>query len=210
MTIRETSFFRDLLPFRLLRDTLIPEILERRKAERRLRLWSAASATGQEAYSLAILLREFFPQLEGWDVQIVGTDISQVACEYARRGRYSRMEVNRGLPARFLLKYFDRQGDEWHVGEDVSRMVRFERGNVCEPPVGLPSEGTRFDAVLLRNVLLCFAEEDRGRVLQEMHARMRRDAVLLLGNAEQAEDFSDRFRVAFEGECYFYRPIEVR
>ena len=208
MTIKETSFFRDLLPFSLLRDRLIPELIEQRQQERRLRFWSAASSTGQEAYSLAILLRDRFPQLASWDVQIVGTDISQVACEYARRGRYSRLEINRGLPARLLVRYFESDGEEWRVCEQLRRMVSFERANLCEPaPRMLKSATMRFDVVLLRNVLLYFAAEDRSRVLREAHARMHPQAVLLLGNSEQAEDSSDLFRVEFDRDCYFYRPI---
>jgi len=211
MTIRETSFFRDVQSFRLLRDRVIPRIIEARAKQRTLHLWSAASSTGQEAYSLAILLREYFPQLEDWRVEIVGTDISQLACDYARLGHYSLLEINRGLPARFLLRYFECVGDEWRVIEEVRRMVVFERGNLCEPPaVQQPSGRMKFDVVLLRNVLLYFAEEDRVRVLRQVYDRMRWGSALLLGNAEQAEDSSDRFRVEFDRDCYFYRPIFVR
>jgi chemotaxis protein methyltransferase CheR len=208
MTIKETSFFRDLTPFTLLRDRLIPKLIEERRAERRLRLWSAASSTGQEAYSLAILLRERFPQLASWDVKIIGTDISQVACEYAKRGHYRRLEINRGLPARLLLRYFERDGEEWKVSDELRHMVSFERANLCEPPpCTVKSAGMKFDIVLLRNVLLYFAAEDRARVLREVHARMQRQGVLLLGNSEQAEDSSELFRVEMDRDCYFYRPI---
>jgi chemotaxis protein methyltransferase CheR len=208
MTIKETSFFRDIAPFNLLRDRILPKLIEQRSRERRLRLWSAASSTGQEAYSLAMLLRDSFPQLDTWDVQIIGTDISQVACDYARQGRYSRLEINRGLPARMLLKYFKHEGDEWKVNDDLQRMVTFERANLCErPPRSLKSYGMKFDVALLRNVLLYFASEDRARVLHEVHARMLPEAVLLLGNSEQAEDSSALFRVEFDKDCYFYRPV---
>ncbi len=211
MTIKETSFFRDVAPFKLLEDRLIPELIVRRRAERRLRLWSAASSTGQEAYSLAILLRDRFQELEDWDVQIFGTDISQLACEYARSGRYSRLEINRGLPVRLLLRYFERDGEEWRVCDELRRLVTFERANLCEPPPrGLRSYGMQFDLVLLRNVLLYFAPEDRSQVLHETCARMHPGAALLLGNAEQAEDFSDLFQVEFDKNCYFYRPVSVR
>jgi len=210
MTIKETSFFRDVLPFKLLEDRLIPELMEQRRKERRLRLWSAASSTGQETYSLAILLRDRFPELADWDVQIVGTDISQLACDYARRGRYSRLEINRGLPARLLLRYFERDGEEWRISDELRPVVSFERANLCEAtPRSLKSYGMMFDLVLLRNVLLYFSPEDRSHVLRETHARMSPQAPLLLGNAEQAEDFSELFRVEFDRDCYFYRPISV-
>jgi len=211
MTIKETSFFRDVAPFKLLEARLIPEMIARCRRERRLRLWSAASSTGQEAYSLAILLRDRFPELADWDVRIVGTDISQLACEYARHGRYSRLEINRGLPVRLLLRYFERNGEEWRVCEELRRIVTFERANLCEPPPrSLKSYGMQFDLVLLRNVLMYFAPEDRSRVLREACARMHPQAALLLGNAEQAEDSSDLFHVEFDRDCYFYRPISVR
>ncbi len=104
MTINETSFFRDLRPFEMLRETILPRLIESRTDVRRLRIWSAASSTGQEAYSLAMMMVDHFPGLAGWDVKIIGTDISRQVIDYARRGRYRRLEVNRGLPARMLLK----------------------------------------------------------------------------------------------------------
>jgi chemotaxis protein methyltransferase CheR len=211
MTIKETSFFRDVAPFKLLEDRVIPQLIAARRKERTLRLWSAASSTGQEAYSLAILLRDRFPELAEWDVRIVGTDISQLACDYAKRGCYSRLEINRGLPARLLLRYFERDGEDWRVRADLRRLVSFERANLCEPPPhSLKSHGIVFDVVLLRNVLMYFAPEDRSRVLRETHARMHPQGFLLLGNAEQAEDSSDLFQIEFDKDCYFYRPIAMR
>ena len=112
MTINETSFFRDGKPFDALREIILPHLIEENAAQRRLRIWSAASSTGQEAYSLAMLICEHFAELASWDVKIVGTDISRQVIEYAQRGRYRRMEVNRGLPARMLVKYLVRDGDE--------------------------------------------------------------------------------------------------
>src|SRR5271170_7582885 len=115
MTINETSFFRDHAPFEMLREVVLPELIARRRRERLLRIWSAASSTGQEAYSVAMLLCEYFPELAGWDVQIVGTDISRQVLETARQGRYRRIDVNRGLPVRMLVKYLERDGDVWMV-----------------------------------------------------------------------------------------------
>lgn len=210
MTIKETSFFRDSVPFELLRDKLLPELIRSNAQRRRLRLWSAACSTGQETYSLAMLLLEHFPQLAEWDVTILGTDVSQVACETARRGSYSKLEVKRGLPIGLLLRYFEADGEEWKVKDCLRRMVRFERANLCEPlPAGLRAGWMKFDVVLLRNVLLYFAAEERARMLLEVHARMHEKGALLLGTAEQAEDSTDLFRVEFEGGCYFYRPVIV-
>ncbi|HMF52813.1 MAG TPA: protein-glutamate O-methyltransferase CheR [Edaphobacter sp.] len=203
MTINETSFFRDLTPFEMLRKTILPRLIEQRAEKRQLRLWSAASSTGQEAYSLAMLIAEDFPLLAGWDVKIFGTDISRQVIDYARRGRYRRLEVNRGLPARMLLKYMERDGEEWEVCARIRSMCEFEYANLCSPLPKLPL----FDLVMLRNVLLYFPQRDRRRLFREVHRQMEPDGCLVLGNAEQAEDSTKLFEVEFASNSYFYRPI---
>jgi len=203
MTINETSFFRDLTPFEMLRKTILPKLIEHRAERRQLRLWSAASSTGQEAYSLAMLIAEDFPLLAGWDVKIFGTDISRQVIDYARRGRYRRLEVNRGLPARMLLKYMERHGEEWGVCARIRSMCEFEYANLCSPLPKLPL----FDLVMLRNVLLYFPQRDRRRLFREVHRQMEPDGCLVLGNAEQAEDSTRLFEVEFASNSYFYRPI---
>lgn len=202
MTINETSFFRDLKPFEMLREVILPRLIEQRRSERRLRVWSAASSTGQEAYSLAMLIAEYFPSLAGWDVKIIGTDISRQVVDYARKGRYRRLEVNRGLPARMLLKYMHREGEEWEVSAAIRAMCEFHCANLCAPLPGLPV----FDLVLLRNVLLYFPQEDRRAVFQHVYRHMGRGGYLVLGNAEQAEDSTNLFDVEFASQSYFYRP----
>ncbi|MDP9038313.1 MAG: protein-glutamate O-methyltransferase CheR [Acidobacteriota bacterium] len=206
MTINETSFFRDGSPFDVIRGVILPELIERNRTTRRLRLWSAAGSTGQEAYSLAMLLCDAFPEVAAtWDVEILATDISRPAIEYARAARYRRLEVNRGLPARMLLKYLVRDGDEWQVADQVRRLCRFEDMNLCAASSNLP----RFDLVLLRNVLLYFSQQDRAAVFTMVHRQMTGGGYLLLGAAEQAEDSTDLFRVEFAQDCYFYRPVAM-
>ncbi len=202
MTINETSFFRDVKPFDLLREKILPELIARNSATRRLRIWSAANSTGQEAYSIAMLIAESFPQLAAWDVKIVGTDISAQVIEYARRGRYRRMEVNRGLPARMLVKYLVRHDDEWEIAPALRSMCDFRYANLCAPLPELPV----FDLVLLRNVLLYFPQQDRSCVFIDVHRQMAPGGYLLLGSAEQAEDSTNLFQVQFANDCYFYRP----
>ena len=202
MTINETSFFRDGSPFDALRDTILPRLVERNAAQRRLRIWSAASSTGQEAYSVAMLIRENFPELAAWDVKIVGTDISRQVVAYAQRGRYRRMEVNRGLPARMLIKYLVRDGDEWEVVPELRALCSFQYANLCAPLPRLPI----FDLVLLRNVLLYFPQQDRGCVFSDVYRQMVPDGYLMLGAAEQAEDSTNLFQAEFVRNCYFYRP----
>ena len=203
MTVNETSFFRDMQPFEMLREVMIPSLIKERRKEQRLRLWSAASSTGQEAYSLAMLLAENFPELAHWDVKIIGTDISRQVVDHAQRGRYRRLEMNRGLPARMLLKYFLRKGEEWEVTAQIRSMCEFQYANLCAPLLQLPE----FDLVLLRNVLLYFSQPDRRALFSGVHRRMKPNGYLLLGNAEQAEDSTDLFEVEFGANCYFYRPI---
>jgi|SRR5579871_884930 len=203
MTINETSFFRDLKPFDMLRETILPRLIEQREEERTLRIWSAASSTGQEAYSLAMLIAEYFPSLSGWDVKIVGTDISRRVIEYARQARYRRLEVNRGLPARMLVKYMARDGEEWEISPRIRSMCEFQYANLSAPFPKMPV----FDLVLLRNVLLYFPEQGRQYLFSDMYRQMAQDGYLLLGNAEQAEDSTNRFVVEFAEGSYFYRPV---
>ena len=204
MTINETSFFRDLKPFEMLQKVILPRLIEQRSGGRRLRVWSAASSTGQEAYSLAMLIAEYFPSLTEWDVKIIGTDISRQVVDYAKVGRYRRLEVNRGLPARMLTKYLQRDGEEWEISPEIRSMCEFHCANLCVPLPGLPV----FDLVLLRNVLLYFPQEDRRSVFQEVHRHMSSQGYLVLGNAEQAEDSTNLFEVEFALNSYFYRPVD--
>jgi chemotaxis protein methyltransferase CheR len=203
MTINETSFFRDITPFEMLQQTVFPRLIEERRDKRRLRIWSAASSTGQEAYSLAMLIAEHFPDLAHWDVKIIGTDISRHVVDYAQKGRYRRLEVNRGLPARMLLKYMVREGDEWEVSPKIRSMCEFQHANLCEHLPKLPG----FDVAMLRNVLLYFSQRDRSGLFRDVHRKMMPDGYLVLGNAEQAEDSTDLFEVEFASNCYFYRPL---
>jgi len=203
MTINETSFFRDGAPFEALRETILPRLIERNAATRRLRIWSAASSNGQEAYSLAMTICEYFPGLAEWDVKIVGTDISQQVVDHAKRGRYRRLEVNRGLPARMLVKYLVRDNDEWEVAAKLRAMCEFRCVNLSTPLPRLPV----FDLVLLRNVLLYFSQHDRGHVFGSVYRQMTPAGYLLLGASEQAEDSTNLFKAEFARECYFYRPV---
>jgi chemotaxis protein methyltransferase CheR len=203
MTVNETSFFRDMTTFEMLREVIFPQLIEQRMEKRQLRIWSAASSTGQEAYSLAMLVVEHFPDLAHWDIKIIGTDISRHVVDYAQKGRYRRLEVNRGLPARMLLKYMMRDGDEWEVASRIRSMCEFQYANLCAPMPQLPI----FDLVLLRNVLLYFSPHDRRMLFNEVHRKMAPGTYLVLGNAEQAEDSTNLFEVEFAANCYFYRPV---
>ena len=156
MTINETSFFRDVRPFDLLRLDLLPAIIHNRRHLKKLTFWSAGCSTGQEAYSLAMVLLQNFPNLRDWKIAIVGTDICAEVIDQAKSGQYSRFEINRGLPAPMATKYFTQTGDMWQVKPELRAPCTF-RQSALNPPLAMRAE--RFDGILLRNVMLYFSDE---------------------------------------------------
>ncbi len=200
MTINETSFFRDLYPFESLRRVIVPEILQRRATERRLDIWCAACSTGQEPYSVAMLCREHFPILSGWNVRIVASDLSGAALDKARSGKYTQLEVNRGLSAMMMIKYFQRQGLVWQLKEDVRRLIDFRPINLIEswPIVG------PLDVVFLRNVLIYFDVETKKRILERIRSLLRPGGVLFLGGAETTLQLSTAYdRVVLDKHAFY-------
>lgn len=202
MTTNETSFFRDVHPFEVLRSVVLPELIAARAGRRTLRIWSAACSTGQELYSLAILLAEHFPQLESWEVELLGSDLAQGVLDKAAEGRYSQLEVNRGLPAALLVKYFDKEGLSWRVKESLRRRVRLARINLIEPWPPLP----RMDVIFLRNVLIYFPPEVKRQILGRMRQRLAPDGALFLGGAETTLGLDDAWQRIPAGKTSFYRP----
>ena len=205
MTINETSFFRDSRPFELLRIDLLPKMIEARRLRRGLRFWSAACSTGQEAYSLGMLVREHFPLLADWDIRIEGTDICGEVVERAQAGGYHRIEMNRGLPARFLVRYFDHVGENWVIKQEVRKMCNFRQANLCAPQLPFRRGEDRFDVIFLRNVMLYFSQETRRALLANIHRLLAPDGVLFLGSSEQPADPSIWTAVLAGGTCHF-RP----
>lgn len=209
MTINETSFFRDVRPFDLLRTELLPKLIEERRPTRRLRFWSAACATGQEAYSLAMLLLERFPLLAGWNVRIEGTDLSRDVVERARSGRYHRIEINRGLPARFVVRYFEHTGEDWTLKPEVRNLCNFRQANLCNSSPPFHHTVDRFDVIMLRNVMLYFAQETRRTLLAHIHRLLASDGILFLGASEQPADLSLWTPVLAGGTCYYKKVRTV-
>lgn len=180
LTTNETFFFRDFQPFEALRKTIIPRLLEQRAAQRRLTIWSAACSTGQEPYSLAMLLRENFPQLASWQVSILATDLSPTVLKQAASGSYNQFEVNRGLPAPLLFKYFRKEGDRWLVKDELKRGIEFRAMNLIEPwPIFPP-----FDVVLIRNVMIYFDVPTKQTILRKIRGCLQPQGTLFLGSAE--------------------------
>ena len=203
MTINETSFFRDTRPFELLRTELLPKIIEGRRATRSLRFWSAACSTGQEGYSLGMLLREHFPMLVGWNLRIEGTDLSNEVVERAQSGRYHRIEINRGLPARFVVRYFDHVGEDWTIKSEVRTLCNFRQANLCAPQLPFNRSTDCFDVIFLRNVMLYFSQETRKTLLAGIHRLLAPDGILFLGSSEQPADSSLWTSALAGGTCYF-------
>ena len=203
MTTHETSFFRDQHPFECLRTTVLPRLIELRKEERRLNLWCAACSTGQEPYSIAMLIREHFPELEGWTLNIVASDLSVETLARAQAGIYNTPEINRGLPAALLVKYFQEQEGQWLIKDEVRHMVAFHRMNLA----GQWPCMTRMDLVLLRNVMIYFDTEVRRSILGRMERQLREDGFLFLGGAETVLNLSEAFEpVKLAGSiCYRLR-----
>jgi chemotaxis protein methyltransferase CheR len=197
MTTNETSFFRDVHPFDALRDEIIPSLLAAGGPS--LRLWSAAASTGQEAYSLALMVREHFPQVT--DVTILATDLSREVLRRAEEGVFSQMEVNRGLPAALLAKYFERHGRQWQVKDSIRSMVTFRQLNLAKPLPALPS----MDVAFLRNVLIYFDKADKTAVLSQTAKTLRSGGYLFLGGAETTHGIDERFETLKIGRSVCYR-----
>ncbi|MEP2828790.1 protein-glutamate O-methyltransferase [Parvibaculum sp.] len=193
MTTNETLFFRDAWPFERLSKSLMPDVMEKAKTSRRIRIWSAACSSGQEPYSLAMTLAEMGPALNGWQVEIVATDISDGMLARAEAGRYSLFEVSRGLPDYMLRKYFVPESDGWRVKDELRQMIDFRNYNLLDDPYtsGMGS----FDVIFCRNVLIYFDEATRKRVFTGLSKVMRPWGYLCLGGAETVVGISDAFRV---------------
>jgi len=202
MTTNETLFFRDVAPYDALRQTVIPELAERRRRERRLSIWSAASSSGQEPYSLALMFRESFPQLRDWAIRILGTDICESMLERARKGRYRQLEVNRGLPVQYLVKYFQRDHLEWELKPEIRQMVEFRQFNLMDPMRLLGA----FDVVLCRNVLIYFDTELKKKILAGIRSVLLPDGYLILGGAETVYHLDDHYERKPMGQVCFYQP----
>lgn len=197
----ETFFFRDIKAFRQLDEKGLARLQAARQASRSLRIWSAGCSTGQEAYTLAMLIQEQPARWQGWSVQIIATDLSPAAIERAQRGRYSTFEAQRGLPIGHLVDRFRKQGDDWEADARLRAGVRFRVHNLLElPPPGM------FDLVLCRNVLLYFSAEVRARVFARLASAMAPDGLLMLGAGETVMGQTDAFVPDDDCRGFFRRP----
>jgi chemotaxis protein methyltransferase CheR len=205
MTTNETFFFRDKLPFDHLSADIIPALLQARAARRSLRIWCAASSTGQEPYSIAMCLKEAGSALAGWRVEIVATDLSQAVLEKARSGLFSQFEVQRGLPIQHLVKYFKQAGEIWEIAPELRAMVQFRQLNLLQDFSQLGS----FDVIFCRNVLIYFDQPTKIGIFERLAKRLEPDGYLALGAAETVVGLTDAFKPHAERRG-IYRPNVVR
>jgi chemotaxis protein methyltransferase CheR len=204
MTTNETSFFRDLHPFQALKSTILPDLIEKRGRQRTLNIWSNACSSGQEPYTLAMSIKEHFPELASWRVKLIGSDLSSKILARAMEGVFTQTEVNRGLPMQFLLKYFVKDGIQWRIADDLRKMIEFKPLNLIEP---FPSSLPKMDVVFLRNVLIYFSPETKTAILNKVHATLAPDGYLFLGGAETTMNLSVRFEKQLIGSAVCYRPV---
>jgi chemotaxis protein methyltransferase CheR len=205
MTTNETFFFRDKIPFDHLRETILPALLQSRASRRSLRIWCAASSTGQEPYSIAMCLKEFATALAGWRVEIIATDLSHGVLEKARAGLFSQFEVQRGLPIQMLVKHFTQIGDLWQLNADIRAMVQHRQLNLLQDFSHL---GT-FDVIFCRNVLIYFDQDTKARIFERLAKVIEPDGALLLGAAESVVGISEAFR-PLPDRRGLYRPNPIR
>jgi chemotaxis protein methyltransferase CheR len=189
MTTNESSFFRDRAAFAQFRDTVLPDLLKRRVRTKRLRIWCAACAAGQEPFSVAMVLDDLKLRAQGWTVDIVATDISSEMIERAEQGLYTHFEAQRGLPIRRLIENFTQEGSNWRISEPLRRMVTFRQFNLLDSYGWLDE----IDVVFCRNVLMYFDNKNKAGVLDRMSEILAPDGYLILGPVETAQGHSSEF-----------------
>jgi len=202
MTNNETSFFRDARVFGMLATSILPALVAARSAERSMNIWCAACSTGQEPYSVAMLLREHQPSLDGWTIRIVASDMSRVVLGRARAGRFNQIEVNRGLPASKLVKYFHQHGPAWEIAPEIRRMVEFREINLIQSWQNLPA----VHLILMRNVLIYFDVTTKKAILEKAGRLLDPRGYLLLGGAETTTNLDDSFEPVSHGGAVCFRP----
>lgn len=202
MTTNESFFFRDTRPFDQFKDVVLPHLKKTRGSKKSVRIWSAACSSGQEPYSLAMILKEMQASLPGWRFEIVATDISHDILNKAKSGAYSQFEVQRGLPIQLLVKYFKQDENGWQIDESIRSAVQFKFFNLLD---SMASLGT-FDVVFCRNVLIYFDQATKADVLDRMSKQMAGDSFLYLGGAETVLGITDQFR-PMQGQRGLYEMV---
>jgi chemotaxis protein methyltransferase CheR len=200
LTTNETSFFRDIHPFESLKNDILPDLLKLRKSEKQLNIWCAASSSGQEPYSIAMVIRDNYPTLLDWKLNFIASDISIEMLDRCRSGEFSQLEVNRGLSAPMLIKYFEKNGVKWSIKKEFREMIDYQQINLSEPFPYLP----KMDIIFMRNVLIYFDINMKMKILKQIRSILQPDGYLFLGAAESTLNLDDSFqRTEFKrAGCY--------
>lgn len=201
MTTNETLWFRDSHPFETLRQELLPGLMEAKKVTRTLDIWCGASSTGQEPYSIAMMLKDV-PQLDSWRIRMVATDISLTALDRARAGKYSQMEIGRGLPAKYLVRYFQRVGPDYQISNELKSMVDYRQLNLAAtwPPIG------EFDLIFIRNVLIYFKQDVKTQIINKAERLLRPHGYMFLGSTESLLSTPNNLERRQLGKTTCYTP----
>lgn len=208
MTTNETSFFRDVHPFEALKKVVIPALVASRNIGKSLTIWCGASSTGQEPYTIAMTLRESIPDIDQWKITMIATDLSTEMIARSKAGRYNQIEVNRGLPATLMVKYFTKQGLEWEISPKLRSMIDFREMNLLTPWPSMPP----LDIVFMRNVLIYFDAETKKDILRRVRGLLRPDGYLFLGSAETTmglDEGYERMQLEKSG-CYRLRQAAAK
>lgn len=203
MTTNETSFFRDSKPFDIFKNTVLPYFKNKPGHSKRLRIWCAAASSGQEPYSIAMLLKEEALKMPGWNFEIIATDISHDILEQAKEGVYTQFEVQRGLPITMLMKYFTQDGEKWCINQDIKNMVQYKFFNLLEGMGGLG----QFDVIFCRNVLIYFDQPTKKIVMEKMHKQLPEDGFLFLGGAETVLGITDEFKAMPDNRGLYTKAV---
>ncbi len=200
MTTNETSFFRDIHPFNSLKKEVLPGLIESRKSLRSLKIWCAACSSGQEPYSIAMMLKENFPQLNSWNIEILCSDISNEMINRCKEGKFTQIEVNRGLPVSLMIKYFKQKENYWYIDDSLKKMLKFRNINLAKP---FPLIG-QMDIVFIRNVLIYFSTETKKNILSQIKKILKKDGFLVLGSTETTLNLDSSFKRITYGKSSFY------
>jgi chemotaxis protein methyltransferase CheR len=206
ITTNETLFFRDSSPFEMFKYKIMPELIDRRSATAGampipIRIWSAACSTGQELYSLAIIIKELLPNLKKYNIKLLGTDISDEAIAKASYGHYNKFEIDRGLDKEKMQRYFTQNNNRWKIRDDIRAMVLFQKINLMNPLMGIG----KFDIVLCRNVAIYFNNEDRKKLFDKIAGVLEPDGYLIIGATESLTGISQRFEPQRHLRSVFYK-----
>ncbi|MBD1821087.1 protein-glutamate O-methyltransferase CheR [Cyanobacteria bacterium FACHB-DQ100] len=202
LVIKETSFFRDRSPFEALKASVLPALIQSRSSQRTINIWCAACSTGQEPYSIAMLIREAFPELSTWTIRLIATDFSKQVLDRAQQGQYTDLEISRGLTPELRDRYFRKAGDAWQIVDEIRQRVEFRQLNLIHPWSALP----KMDIIFLRNVLIYFDIDTKRSILNKVQHYLQADGCLFLGSGETTFHLDSRFE-AIQSKTSFYHRL---